>query len=157
MCVCVNPTGCNLRAQVVSSGCCCLECVFSFRCVCLNVTVYIDFNSNGLCVLQTMDQKLGFLVLLAAGLLCLNLIPICRAEEPVEDALQEDLDAEDELDPGFVGAEEDDEALDGDLEDEAPPAPKTPPTPKVRLADGPSSVPNRATPRRCTFPTLYRL
>lgn len=74
------------------------------------------------------------MVLLAAGLLCLNLIPICRAEDPVEDALQAELDVEDELDPGFVGAEEeDDEELEGDLEDEAPPAPKTPPTPKVRL------------------------
>lgn len=80
-----------------------------------------------------MDQRIRFLVLLAAGLLCLNLIPICRAEDPVEDALQEDLDVEDELDPGFVGADEDDEDLEGDLQDEAPPAPKTPPTPKVRL------------------------
>ncbi|XP_056899479.1 calnexin isoform X2 [Takifugu flavidus] len=77
-----------------------------------------------------MDQKIRFLVLLAAGLLCLNLIPICWAEDPVEDVLQEDLDVEDELDPGFVGAEEDEE-LEGDLQDEAPPTPKTPPVPKV--------------------------
>lgn len=81
-----------------------------------------------------MDQKISFLVLLAAGLLCLNLIPICRAGESLEDGLQEDLDVEDELDPGFVGAEEeDDEDLEGDVQDEAPPAPKTPPTPKVSL------------------------
>lgn len=78
-----------------------------------------------------MDQKIRFLVL-AAGLLCLNLIPICWADDPVEDVLQEDLDVEDELDPGFVGAEEDEE-LEGDLQDEAPPTPKTPPVPKVRL------------------------
>lgn len=84
-----------------------------------------------MCLLQTMDQKIGFLVLLAAGLLCLNLIPICWAEDPLEDALQEDLDVEDELDPGFVGAEEEEE-LEGDLQDEAPPTPKTPPVPKVR-------------------------
>lgn len=80
-----------------------------------------------------MDQKIRFLVLLAAGLLCLNLIPICWAEDPVEDVLQEDLDVEDELDPGFVGAAEEDEELEGDLQDEAPPTPKTPPVPKVRL------------------------
>lgn len=79
-----------------------------------------------------MDQRISFLVLLAAGLLCLNLIPICRAEDPLEDALQEDLDVEDELDPGFIKAEEDDEELEGDLQDEAPSAPKTPPTPKVK-------------------------
>lgn len=79
-----------------------------------------------------MDQKIRFLVLLAAGLLCLNLISICWAEDPMEDVLQEDLDVEDELDPGFVGAEEDEE-LEGDLQDEAPPTPKTPPVPKVRL------------------------
>lgn len=79
-----------------------------------------------------MDQKIRFLVLLAAGLLCLNLIPICWAEDPVEDVLQEDLDVEDELDPGFVGAEEEEE-LEGDLQDEALPTPKTPPVPKVRL------------------------
>lgn len=78
-----------------------------------------------------MDQKIRFLVLLAAGLLCLNLIPICWAEDPLEDVLQEDLDVEDELDPGFVGAEEEEE-LEGDLQDEAPPTPKTPPVPKVR-------------------------
>lgn len=84
-----------------------------------------------------MDQKISFLVLLAAGLLCLNIIPICWAGESLEDGLQEDLDVEDELDPGFVGAEEeDDEDLEADLQDEAPPAPKTPPTPKVRLLIG---------------------
>lgn len=61
VCVCVNPTGCNLikgyRAQVVSSGCCCSECVcvvclFWLVCVCLNVKLnvmgYIDLKSKGL-------------------------------------------------------------------------------------------------------------
>lgn len=86
------------------------------------------------CVLQTMDQRISFLVLLAAGLLCLGLIPSCRAGEPGDDALQEDLDVEDELEPGFVEAEEE------ELEDEAPPAPKTPPIPKVRLVAPPLVV-----------------
>lgn len=80
-----------------------------------------------------MEQKIRFLVLLAAGLLCLNLIPICWAEDPMEDVLQEDLDVEDELDPGFVGAADEDEELEAELQDEAPPTPKTPPVPKVRL------------------------
>lgn len=81
-----------------------------------------------------MDQR--FLVLLAAGLLYLSLAPICWAEDPVEDALDDDMDVEDELDPGFIGAEDgEEEEVEGG---EAPSAPKTPPTPKVRVptADG---------------------
>lgn len=81
-----------------------------------------------------MDQR--FLVLLAAGLLCLGLAPICRAEDSVEDALDDDMDVEDELDPGFIGTEDgEEEEVEGG---EASSAPKTPPTPKVRVptADG---------------------
>lgn len=83
--------------------------------------------------LQTMDQRVGLFVLLAAGLLCLSLAPVSRAEDLVEDSLGDDVDVEDELDLGLAGADEEEEELEGDLQDEAPPAPKTPPTPKVRL------------------------
>ncbi|KAI3351545.1 hypothetical protein L3Q82_020228, partial [Scortum barcoo] len=76
--------------------------------------------------LQIMDQRVGLFVLLAAGLLCLSLAPLSRAEDLVEDDLGDDMDVEDELDLGLAGAEGEEE-----LEDEAPPAPKTPPTPKV--------------------------
>lgn len=82
--------------------------------------------------LQTMDQRVGLFVLLAAGLLCLSLAPISRAEDLVEDSLGDEMDVEDELDLGLAGAE-DEEEVEGDMQDEAPPAPKTPPTPKVRL------------------------
>lgn len=83
---------------------------------------------------QTMDQRVGLFVLLAAGLLCLSLAPVSRAEDLVEDILGDDMDVEDELDLGLAGAEEEElEDLEGDMQDEAPPAPKTPPTPKVRL------------------------
>uniref|UniRef100_A0A8C4HE24 Calnexin n=1 Tax=Dicentrarchus labrax TaxID=13489 RepID=A0A8C4HE24_DICLA len=79
-----------------------------------------------------MDQKVGLFILLAAGLLCLSLTPVSRAEDLVEDGLGDDVDVEDELDLGLAGAEEEDlEDLEGDAQDEAPPAPKTPPTPKV--------------------------
>ncbi|XP_042348876.1 calnexin [Plectropomus leopardus] len=81
-----------------------------------------------------MDQKVGLFVLLAAaGPLCLSLAPVSRAEDLVEDGLGDDMDVEDELDLGLAGAEEEEEELelDGDMQDEAPAAPKTPPTPKV--------------------------
>lgn len=84
--------------------------------------------------LQTMDQRVGLFVLLVAGLLCLSLAPVSRADDLVEDGLDDDVDVEDELDLGLAGAEEEEE-LEGDAQDEAPPAPKTPPTPKVRRAD----------------------
>lgn len=83
--------------------------------------------------LQTMDQKVGLFVLLAAGLLCLSLAPVSRAEEDlIEDGLGDDMDVEDELDLGLAGADDEEEELEGDMQDEAPPEPKTPPTPKVR-------------------------
>ncbi|XP_060935899.1 calnexin isoform X1 [Limanda limanda] len=76
-----------------------------------------------------MDQRLGLLVLLAAGLLCLSLAPGSQAEHQGLDALDDDVDVEDELDLGLGGADE--EELEGDAQDEAPPAPTTPPAPKV--------------------------
>lgn len=79
-----------------------------------------------------MDQRFGFIVLLAAGLLCLSLAPVSRAQEPMEGGLDDDMDVEDELDLGLAGAE-DEEELEGDVQDDAPHAPKTPPTPKVRV------------------------
>ncbi len=83
--------------------------------------------------LQTMDQKVGLFVLLAAGLLCLSLAPISQAEDLDEDALGDDMDVEDDLDLDLAGTDEELEDMEGDIQDEAPPAPKTPPTPKVRL------------------------
>nr|XP_040029358.1 calnexin isoform X4 [Gasterosteus aculeatus aculeatus] len=76
-----------------------------------------------------MDQKVGLLVLLAVGLLCLSVAPFSRAQDPMEEVLGDDVDVEDELDLGLAGAEEEDQ--EGDVQDEAPAAPKTPPTPKV--------------------------
>nr|XP_020494017.1 calnexin-like [Labrus bergylta] len=76
-----------------------------------------------------MDQRVGLFVLLAVGLLCLTLAPVSRAEDLVEDSLGDDMDVEDELDLGMAGDE--DEELEGDMQDEAPSAPKTPPVPKV--------------------------
>lgn len=78
-----------------------------------------------------MHQKAVLAVLLAAGLLCLALAPVCRAEDVPEDDQVDDLDVEDELDL-LGGVEEEDEELDGDVQDEAPPSPKTPAAPKVK-------------------------
>ncbi|XP_073342391.1 calnexin isoform X1 [Pagrus major] len=79
-----------------------------------------------------MDQRVGLFVLLAAGLLCLSVAPLSRAEDLVEDGLGDDMDVEDELDLGLAGAEDEEmEELDGDVQDEASSAPKTPPAPKV--------------------------
>lgn len=80
--------------------------------------------------LQTMDQRVGLFILLALGLLCLSLAPLSRAQEPMEDSLDDDMDVEDELDLGLAGAE-DEEEQEGDVQDDASNAPKTPPTPKV--------------------------
>lgn len=81
---------------------------------------------------QTMDQRVGLFVLLAAGLLCLSVASLSRAEELVDDGLGDDMDVEDELDLGLAGAEEEEmEELDRDVHDEDPSAPKTPPAPKV--------------------------
>lgn len=79
-----------------------------------------------------MDQRLGLFVLLAAGLLCLSLSPISRAEELLDEELGDDLDVEDELDLSLPGGDEED--LEGEMQDETPPAPKSPPVPKVRPA-----------------------
>ncbi|XP_047190245.1 calnexin isoform X3 [Scophthalmus maximus] len=77
-----------------------------------------------------MDQRVGLLVLLAAGLLCLTLAPVSRAQDLDEAGLDDDVDVEDDLDLGLAGADEGE--LDGeDVQDDAPSAPKTPPTPKV--------------------------
>lgn len=73
-----------------------------------------------------MDQRVGFFLLLALGLLCLSLSPVTQANDLLDDGMDDDMDVEDEL----AGPE--DEDLDGDLEDEAPSAPKPPPPPKVR-------------------------
>ncbi|XP_034545953.1 calnexin isoform X1 [Notolabrus celidotus] len=79
-----------------------------------------------------MNQRVGLFVLLAAGLLCLTLVPVSRAEDLVEDGLGDDMDVEDEeLDLSLGGAEEEEDELDVDMQDEEPPAPKTPPAPKV--------------------------
>ncbi|XP_059202974.1 calnexin [Centropristis striata] len=78
-----------------------------------------------------MDQKVGLLVLLAAGLLCLSVAPLSGAQDLMEDALGDEVDVEDELDLGMAAGDEEDEELDGDMQDEAPAAPKAPPVPKV--------------------------
>ncbi|KAF7658037.1 hypothetical protein LDENG_00018230 [Lucifuga dentata] len=83
---------------------------------------------------ETMDHKsLGVCVFLAVGLLSLSLSPAVQAEDLIEDALSDDLDVEDDLDLGVAGTNDDveEEELDVDIQDEAPPAPKIPPTPKV--------------------------
>lgn len=78
-----------------------------------------------------MDQRVWLSVLLAAGLLCLSLAPVSQAEDLVEDTLSDDVDVEDELDLDVAGVDDEEEELDGDMQNEGPPAPKTPPTPKV--------------------------
>lgn len=76
-----------------------------------------------------MNQRVGLFVLLAAGLLCLSLGPVSRADDLVEDGLDgDDADVEDEMDLSLA----EDEDLEDDVQDEAPPAPKTPPSPQVR-------------------------
>lgn len=87
----------------------------------------IFFSSS----VQTMDQRVGLFVLLAAGLLCLSVASLSRAEELVDNGLGDDMDVEDELDLGLAGAEEEMEELDRDVQDEDSSAPKTPPAPKV--------------------------
>lgn len=77
-----------------------------------------------------MNRRVWLCVVMAAGLLCLSVVPTSRAEDLVEDTLGEDVDVEDELDLDLAGDEED---LEADLQDEAPPTLKAPPTPKVRL------------------------
>uniref|UniRef100_A0A3Q3GZA4 Calnexin n=1 Tax=Kryptolebias marmoratus TaxID=37003 RepID=A0A3Q3GZA4_KRYMA len=76
-----------------------------------------------------MHQKVVLVVLLAAGLLCLTLAPVSQAQDLTEDDQVDDMDVEDDLDLAGVGEEEDEE-LEGDMQDEAPP-PKTPEAPKV--------------------------
>ncbi|KAL3973477.1 anoctamin-2 [Sarotherodon galilaeus] len=77
-----------------------------------------------------MNQRVGLFVLLAAGLLCLSLAPVSRGDDLVEDGLDgDDADVEDEMDLSLAGDE--DEDLEDDVQDEAPPAPKTPPSPQV--------------------------
>uniref|UniRef100_A0A1A8IA34 Calnexin n=1 Tax=Nothobranchius kuhntae TaxID=321403 RepID=A0A1A8IA34_NOTKU len=79
-----------------------------------------------------MHQKVALLVLLAAGLLCLSLTPVSRAEDLDLDVEGDDMDVEDELDLGLAGAdEEEEEDLDDEGLGEAPPSPKTPAAPKV--------------------------
>lgn len=77
-----------------------------------------------------MDQRVGLFILLAAGLLCLSLVPICRAHDEIEDIGGEDVDVDVE------------DELEEDAQDEAPTTPQAPPTPKVRLrvADSFSTV-----------------
>ncbi|XP_008419222.1 calnexin isoform X1 [Poecilia reticulata] len=74
-----------------------------------------------------MHQKALLFVLLAAGLLCVGLVPTCRAQDQNQD---EDADVEDDLDLDLdlAGTEDDDEL---DVDEEAPPAPKAPAAPKV--------------------------
>ncbi|XP_029368871.1 calnexin isoform X2 [Echeneis naucrates] len=69
-----------------------------------------------------MDQRVGLFIFLALGLLCLSVAPVSQAQDVVDD-----VDVEDEDDLGLAGAEDE---LDGELQEEAPPAHKTP-TPKV--------------------------
>lgn len=77
-----------------------------------------------------MDQRLGLFVLLAAGLLCLSLAPVSRADDLIDDQ-GDDMDVEDEMHLDLAGAEdEEDMEEEGDVQDEAP---KAPPTPKVRF------------------------
>lgn len=81
--------------------------------------------------LQTMHQKVVVAVLLAAGLLCLSLAPVAQAQDLTEDDQADDGDLEDVLDLAGV-EEEEDEELEGDVQDEAPPPPTIPAAPKVR-------------------------
>lgn len=79
-----------------------------------------------------MHQRVTLFLLVAAGLLFLSLAPVSRAEGGLEEGLDDDLDVEDELDLGLAGTDDEGEGLEEEGEDEAPPAPKTPPVPKVR-------------------------
>lgn len=82
-----------------------------------------------------MNQRVGLFVLLAAGLLCLTLAPVCRAHDDDDDDLANhdhgDMDMDMDVEDEDLGLDLD-EDLEGDVEDDAPPAPKTPPVPKVR-------------------------
>ncbi|MEQ2188676.1 hypothetical protein GOODEAATRI_017425 [Goodea atripinnis] len=76
-----------------------------------------------------MHQKFLLFILLGAGLLCLSLAPVSQAQDQDEDM---EVDVEDDLDLGLAGTEDDEEEeLEGDEQDEAPPASKTPAAPKV--------------------------
>ncbi|CAN9514631.1 unnamed protein product [Ophioblennius macclurei] len=71
-----------------------------------------------------MNPRLGFLLLVAVGLLSLGLAQFTERDD------LDELDVEDELDLDLAGTDEDDD-LEEDVQDDAPPAPKTPPTPQV--------------------------
>lgn len=77
---------------------------------------------------QTMDRRLGFLLLVAAGLLVLGLAPPTRADDQLDQVLDQDdgLDVEDELDLGLVDEEEEEggDAPEEEAAKAAPPAPK---------------------------------
>lgn len=76
---------------------------------------------------QTMDRRLGFLLLVAAGLLVLGLAPPTLAEDQLDQVLDQDdgLDVEDELDLGLVDEEEEGgDAPEEEAAKAAPPAPK---------------------------------
>lgn len=75
-----------------------------------------------------MDRRLGFLLLVAAGLLVLGLAPPTRADDQLDQVLDQDdgLDVEDELDLGLVDEEEEEggDAPEEEAAKAAPPAPK---------------------------------
>lgn len=95
----------------------------------INVVVCVSWVARDLLLLislQTMHQKVVLAVLLAAGLLCLSLAPVAQAQDLTEDDQADDVDLEDVLDMA------EDEELEGDVQDEAPPPPTIPAAPKVR-------------------------
>lgn len=73
-----------------------------------------------------MDQRVGLFVLLAAGILCFSLAPASRAEDALDEDLGDDMDVEDELDLGLA----EDEDPEGDVQEEVT-AKALPPAPKV--------------------------
>ncbi|XP_054648357.1 calnexin isoform X3 [Dunckerocampus dactyliophorus] len=74
-----------------------------------------------------MDRRVWLCIVMATGVLCLSLAPICRAADLDEDDMDVEDDMDMDMDMDMVGADE--ELEEDPHHDDAPP--KAPPTPKV--------------------------